>query len=208
MAMTALLLLANGAALLFARRNEPVPGEIRFTRWLGTGPGSASAREWGDWLTDQTAPALFAVIAALAVARWRLRGAAVMAGAAICTVLVRWTDLAPRSRPSLGGRWGLPVEGWGGYPSGHVVFVGVVLGALVLLSWTSGTDQPQEGAHRRARPWTMALLALTVTVVTMWSRIASLTHWAFDAVGGLLVAALILVLLTPLATWQSAAIQQ
>ncbi len=138
-------------------------------------------------VTDLSAPLLFAAIGLLVWWRWGRHAATLLGLAGGFTALTRIGDLVERPRPTSSGTWTTYTYGNGGYPSGHAVFVVLVLGTVAVLARHHSTP--------RASKWIIGSMQLLIGL-TLWSRISRLEHWPLDVVGGGLMAAVGLVGIT------------
>jgi membrane-associated phospholipid phosphatase len=172
-----------GVALTLAVRSDgPLPGEVGLARWAHDHtPGLLDpvAGLLDALLTDLAAPAVFALLVALAWWSWGRYPAAVLALAGAATGLTRIADLVERPRPTPTLRWSGYSFGSGGYPSGHAVFVVLVFGTLALLA-RRHIPGPT-GRRMAAALWTLVALAC-------WLRVSRLEHWPADVLGGVLLA--------------------
>jgi membrane-associated phospholipid phosphatase len=177
----ALSALAFVALTLVASAIELFPGERAVTRWLIVNV-EASLRPLSDLLdttfTDASATVVFVLLIPIVVRCWgRWTGVAfLLAGAATGTTRLAW--IVARPRPSGDLEWASTVAGDGGYPSGHVVYMTLVFGALVSFSG------PDRTAPERIIGGAMG----AIIVVTGLSRVLVLDHWPIDVVGGYLLA--------------------
>jgi len=182
--VTAGALVASSTALtLAARREGPLPGEVATARWMHENTPAAVDR-FADLidpvLTDMAAPVVFVAIFLLVWWRWGRYPAVLLGLAGACTGLTRLGDLVERPRPTPTVEWSGYSFGNGGYPSGHVVFTVLVLGAVAVLA--------RRHANPRTAMWIVGSMQLLIAV-TSWTRVSRLEHWPLDVVGGGLMAA-------------------
>jgi membrane-associated phospholipid phosphatase len=183
------------AAILFvalttlSRWRTPLPGDVRFERWLQGWHGEIpmDIARFGNWLGMAIPIGVVTLLIALGFAarrRWFEAAfvPAAYAAKALNAILKAIVD-APRPTPDL-VRVAEHASG-SGFPSGHVTGVALVLGAAALM------------AHRRfprlrVPIWTMTTLAI---LITAFGRIWVGAHWPSQTLGGLLAAVAILGLL-------------
>ena len=177
-------LVASSTALSVAVRGDgPLPGEVATARWMHENT-PAAIDLFADFidpaLNDTSAPVVFVAIALLVWWRWGRYPAVLLGLAGVCTGLTRLGDLVERPRPTQSVEWSGYSFGNGGYPSGHVVFSVLVLGAVAVLA--------RRHATQRTAMWIVGTMQLLIAV-TSWSRVSRLEHWPLDVVGGGLMAA-------------------
>jgi len=179
------LLVTLGIVVLtgVARRTRWLPGERMLARH-GAGLSETPLHTVAHWLdvglNDSRATVVFLVGLGAVAMRWGSRSAWWWLWAGACTVVIRAVDLAQRPRPTSDGGWGEYVAGYGGFPSGHVVYV-------VVLAWTAALRARLDEGDSTVRPAVYTVAALLVIAVGP-ARIITNDHWAGDVVGGYLVA--------------------
>ena len=180
---TGALVASSTALTLAVRRKGPLPGEVTIARWMHENTPAAVDR-FADLidpvLTDMAAPVVFVAIFLLVWWRWGRYPAVLLSLAGACTGLTRLGDLVERPRPTPTVEWSGYSFGNGGYPSGHVVFTVLVLGAVAVLA--------RRHANPRMAMWIVGSMQLLIAV-TSWTRVSRLKHWPLDVVGGGLMAA-------------------
>ena len=180
---TGALVASSTALTLAVRRDGPLPGEVTIARWMHENTPAAVDR-FADLidpvLTDMAAPVVFVAIFLLVWWRWGRYPAVLLGLAGACTGLTRLGDLVERPRPTPTVEWSGYSFGNGGYPSGHVVFTVLVLGAVAVLA--------RRHANPRTAMWIVGSMQLLIAV-TSWTRVSRLEHWPLDVVGGGLMAA-------------------
>ena len=180
---TGALVASSTALTLAVRRDGPLPGEVATARWMHENTPTAVDR-FADLidpvLTDMAAPGVFVAIFLLVWWRWGRYPAVLLGLAGACTGLTRLGDLVERPRPTPTVEWSGYSFGNGGYPSGHVVLAGLVLGTVGVLA--------RRHARPRAAMWIVGARQLLIAV-TSWTRVSRLEHWPLDVVGGGLMAA-------------------
>ena len=125
------------ALTLAVRRDGPLYGEIGTTQWMRDNTPSVVdlfADLIDPALTDIAAPLVFVVIVSVVWWRWGRYPAVLLGMAGACTGLTRVGDLVHRPRPTTTVGWSDYSFGNGGYPSGHAVFVVLVLGTVAVLA--------------------------------------------------------------------------
>ena len=181
------LVSASVASTFAARGNGPFAGETGVTLWIhrnSPGPVDRIGDVLEPLFNDLAAPTIFAATCLFVWWRWGLRAIAVLGLAGALTGLTRVGDLVQRPRPTASGSWSSYAYGNGGYPSGHVVFVALISGTLAILARRHGSTA--------TATW-VAVVGVTLTVMTSWTRVSHLEHWPLDVVGGGLMAAVGLV---------------
>ena len=176
------LVSASVASTFAARGNGPFAGETGVTLWIhrnSPGPVNRIGDVLEPLFNDLAAPTIFAATCLFVWWRWGLRAIAVLGLAGALTGLTRVGDLVQRPRPTASGSWSSYAYGNGGYPSGHVVFVALIFGTLAILARRHGSTA--------TATW-VAVVGVTLTVVTSWTRVSHLEHWPLDVVGGLTMA--------------------
>ena len=116
---------------------------------------------------------------------WGPRAAWLFGWAGLATATAKMADIVPRPRPTDDLSWGVHLPGYGGFPSGHVVYITVLAMTLVWLSQRYGAGAR---AHR-----TLALGATVVVLAIGPARAITNDHWFADIVAGYLLAAWYLV---------------
>ncbi len=166
---------------LVAVRIELFPGERAVTRWLVVNFEDVLrpvSEVFDKAFTDASATLVYLLLVPIVVAFWgRWTGIAFLL-AGLATGMTRLGSTVARPRPSGDLEWGVVLSGQGGYPSGHVVYMTLVFGALV--SFT--------GPDRSATEKVIAGLLAAMVGFTGISRILVLDHWPIDVVGGYLLA--------------------
>ena len=178
----AVLVVASVGLTLAASGEGPFSGERDLTLWMHR--NSPAPVEWtgaalDPLVTDLTAPMMFAAILLVVWWRWGRHPAVVLGLAGAFTALTRIGDIVERPRPTASGAWTDYHFGNGGYPSGHVVFMVLMLGTVVLLA----RHYSSPGVTRR-----LTVLAFALSGVTAWTRISDLKHWPLDVLGALTMA--------------------
>jgi undecaprenyl-diphosphatase len=177
------LLVVAAVAALCAARYSRFPGDLMFSNLLQSCRSDALLwlAIWLSWLMDSWRAALLVLLAA-AIAWWRLgrREGMMVLLCGVCNVLNPLLKLAvgrPRPPPDLVSV--LAVETGNAFPSGHSLFVMLLLGFLVYLCATR--------LNRRLPRflWT-AGLSLVILLVGI-SRVYLGVHWPSDVLGGYLV---------------------
>ena len=187
LALGGVLVMASIALTLAVRRDGPLYGEVGTTKWMRDNTPSVVdlfADLIDPALTDIAAPLVFVVIVSVVWWRWGRYPAVLLGMAGACTGLTRVGDLVHRPRPTTTVGWSDYSFGNGGYPSGHAVFVVLVLGTVAVLARHHSTP--------RASKWIVGSMQLLIGL-TLWSRVSRLEHWPLDVVGGGLMAAVGLV---------------
>jgi membrane-associated phospholipid phosphatase len=159
---TAILAIAAAGFTLVIRSNELLDGERALTRWFSELDvvGVRTVVDFLDFISgDTVGPVIFVLI---------------------ITALTWVTDLASRPQPNAELEWTEAVFGFGGYPSGHVVYAVVVFGILTHLA----------GVYMKPGRVRFVLRVFLVSlIVTMGpARIIELDHWAMDVIGSYLLA--------------------
>jgi membrane-associated phospholipid phosphatase len=178
----AVMLIGAAALTAIVRNSQLLAGEVPITQWLSDHDGYGLGRiaeVWDVLVTGKTAPALW--IGTVLVAWWswgRYAGATVF-GAGLLTAPVSLIDLAARPRPTASLEW-ITAGGVGGYPSGHVMFVILIFGALAFLAGRHMAIPWQ----RNAIPWGI----WTFIALMGPARLMSLTHWPADIGASYLIA--------------------
>ncbi len=178
----AVMLIGAAVLTLIVRNSQLLAGEVPITRWLsehdGYGLGDI-AEVWDVLVTGRTAPALWIGTVIVAWWAWGRYAGATIFGAGLLTAPISLIDLAARPRPTASLEW-VTAGGVGGYPSGHVMFVILVFGALAFLA----------GRHM-AIPWQRRAVQWSIwaSIILMGpARLMSLTHWPADIGASYLIA--------------------
>lgn len=179
--------LGSGAALtvlaLTVRRGRLLPGELMIARVAQTiADTPLHAPAWGldVGLNDERATILFIGGLVAVALRWGLRAAWLFALAGLATSTAKMVDLVARPRPGADLSWGDYLPGYGGFPSGHVVYVTVL---AVTVSWLSSRFGPNGRAHRMLRVMAWAMVAAIGP-----ARAVTNDHWPADIAAGYLLA--------------------
>lgn len=189
-AMVASVAVSAGAAFvaLSLRLTRPglVWGERSAAEALAS-PGpplSSVAILLDEGLNDWGAPVVFACLLVVVTWRWGRRAGLWLLAAGLSTTILKITDVVERPRPTTDLSWGTYLPGYGGYPSGHVVYVVMLAGTLGMLV----CRYEPRGRIRGLVTATMLAAALFIGP----ARLMTNDHWAADVVGGYLLAIFLL----------------
>jgi undecaprenyl-diphosphatase len=172
-----------------AHRATPLPGDVRFARWVQGFDGRLADHlaSFGNWFGRTPVIAVVALLVAtlFALGRcWREAGFVLIAYACeAVNALVKAVVAAPRPTPAL-VRVTEHASGWG-FPSGHVMGVSLALGAAALM------------VQRRFPRWRLPawLAAGLIVLIVAFGRVHAGAHWPSQTLGGLLGAACVLAML-------------
>lgn len=180
---TAILAIAAAGFTLVIRSNELLAGERTLTHWFSKLDvvGVRTIVDFLDFISDDTvAPVIFVLIIPVVWIAWGRYATLTYFGTGGITALTRVSDLVSRPRPNAELEWTEVAFGFGGYPSGHVVYAVIVFGILAHLA----------GVYMKPGRVRFVLRAFLVSlIVTMGpARVIELDHWAMDVVGSYLLA--------------------
>ena len=180
---TAILAIAAAGFTLVIRSNELLDGERALTRWFSELDvvGVRTVVDFLDFISgDTVGPVIFVLIIPGVWIAWGRYAALTYFGTGGITALTRVTDLASRPQPNAELEWTEAVFGFGGYPSGHVVYAVVVFGILTHLAGV----YMQPGRVR----FVLRVFLVSLIVTMGPARIIELDHWAMDVIGSYLLA--------------------
>lgn len=173
--------------VIWARTAELLPGEVWIAEWFA---GHNNVLVHGvadgldDGLNDWGAPVVFAALLGPILLRWGLVALVTFGAAGASTAILKVVDLVQRPRPTTDLAWGVYVRGYGGFPSGHVVYVTVL---SVTLAWLAARYERNPAVRTP-----ILLIAGSLVAVVGPARLLTNDHWAGDVVGGYLVAIVLL----------------
>lgn len=188
--LAGLLVLIAGSAFTIlavaAHRATPLPGDLRFARWIQGFDGSVADHlaGFGNWFgrTPVIAAAALLIAGLFSMRRcWLEAGFVLIAYASeAVNALLKALIAAPRPTADL-VRVTEQASGWG-FPSGHVMGTSLALGAAALM------------VQRRFPRWRLPawLAAALVVLIVAFGRIHAGAHWPSQTLGGLLGAACVL----------------
>lgn len=172
-----------GSFTLAARSSELLPGERRLAAAARTVEGSptGTVAHWLDvGLNDDRALVVFAALGLAIAVRWGSHALFLWCCAGGATALTKIVDLVQRPRPTPDLRWGEYLPGYGGFPSGHVVYV------TLLAATAAGLARTHESSPVVRR--TIAIAAVALGLAIGPARMVTNDHWAGDVVAGYLLA--------------------
>jgi membrane-associated phospholipid phosphatase len=185
------LAVAAIAISLFAHWQSRFPGDLQLELFLQSlgGKGLLSLMEWASYLMEGWRAGI--IIIAGAIVTWRYVGK-LEGGLVVVAGLVSLLDspikfMVDRPRPTSALVQVFAVEHDSGFPSGHAMFVVLVLGFLVYLAVIYLR-------RRNLSVLTFAFL-LALILLTGVSRVYLGVHWPSDVLGGYLIGATLLLAL-------------
>jgi undecaprenyl-diphosphatase len=185
-------LAAVALTVYLERHPNPVPGELRFARWLQTQPVATLARIGNDFAYSHVSVPFGLMLALLALVWRRLDLAFLLAMPAIVRPINGAIKrLVERERPTdLQVRVSEHAAGFS-FPSGHAFGSALLLFAAIVCIWRLPLPRSIEIAG------TIGLLGLTV--ICGLARVYVGAHWPTDVGGAWLIAALWIGLLARIA---------
>lgn len=179
--------LAFGLLAWRLRRPGLVWGERSVAQALSERDGGmigAAAAVLDEGLNDWGASIVFVVLLIAVRVRWGTIPGVVFLMAGLSTTLLKVIDVVERPRPTPALSWGRYLPGYGGFPSGHVVYV------VVLCATLAGLGSRYEPV--RTLRWAIWVPTGGLVVAVGPARIVTNDHWAADVVGGYLLATFLL----------------